>query len=86
MNSPLPVIDVRIFDSRDSATSIDCDINRGGFIFQGEQIRAIAHRAGLDLIGIERRHIAHNPPQRDLLQMKGLRLVEDLLNGNGLGS
>ena len=61
---------------------IDGDVDRGCLIFQVEQIGAIAHRAGLCFVGIERRHIANRAPQRDLFQMKRLRLVEDLANGD----
>src|SRR5262245_15643323 len=82
--NPLPVIDVRVFDSRDSTTSIDGHVDRGRLIFQEKQIGAIAHRAGLDLVGIERRHSSHSTPQCDLLQMKRFRIIDDFLNGNGL--
>ncbi len=82
--NPLPVFDIGVFDGRDSATSVDGDVDRGCFVFQVEQIGAVAHRAGLELVGIERRHIANSAPQRDLFQMKRLRRVDDLTNGDGL--
>ena len=68
--NPLPVFDIGVFDGRDSANAVDGDVDRGCFIFQVKQIGAIAHRAGLELVGIERRHIANSALQRDLFQMK----------------
>ena len=82
--NPLPVFNIGVFDGWDSATSVDGDVDRGGLVFQVEQIGAVAHCAGLELVGIERRHIANSAPQRDLFQVKRLRFVDDLANGDGL--
>ena len=81
--NPLPVFDIGVFDDRNSAVSVDGDVDRRCLVFQVELIDAVAGRAGLELVGIERCHIANRAPQRDLFQMKRLRLVDDLANGDG---
>ena len=81
--NPLPVFDIGVFDGRDSAESVDGDVDRGGLVLQVEQVGAVAHCAGLELVRIEGRHIANSAPQRDLFQMKRLRSIEDLTNGDG---
>ena len=80
--NPLPVFDIGIFDGRDPTESKDRDVDRGCLVFQVEQIGAVARRAGWELVGVERRHIANSAPQRDLFQMKRLRLVDDLAYGD----
>jgi hypothetical protein len=81
--NPLPVFDIGVFDGWDPAESENGHVDRGCLVFQVEQIGAVARRAGRELVGIERRHIANSAPQRDLFQMKRRRLVEDLANGDG---
>ena len=82
--NPLPIFDIGVFDDWNPATSVHSDADRGCLVFQVEQIGAIAHRAGLELVGVERRHIANSASQGDLFQMKRLRLINDLTNGDGL--
>ena len=82
--NPLPVFDIGIFHGWDSATSVDGDVDRGCLVFQVEQIGTVARRAGRELVGIEWRHIANSALQCNLFQMKRLRVIEDLANGDGL--